>query len=155
MSLRNLVKHLVDKPLDLESRNLLVDREKEIQILNRFAEFQSYGVYGVAGETGVGKTTVLNFVEAKDACVKKINITLRESVDSILYDLIYKLARALEVEGGIAKEARQIREWITEEVASVRGFVLGVSMVASASVNFQKSQHPGSISLPRGKSLQS
>lgn len=142
MSLRNLVKHLVDKPLDLESRNLLVDREKEIQILNRFAEFQSYGVYGVAGETGVGKTTVLNFVEAKDACVKKINITLRESVDSILYDLIYKLARALEVEGGIAKEARQIREWITEEVASVRGFVLGVSMVASASVNFQKSQLP-------------
>jgi ABC-type lipoprotein export system ATPase subunit len=84
VSLRNLVKHLVGKPLDLESRNLLVDREKEIQILNRFAEFQSYGVYGVAGETGVGKTTVLNFVEAKDACVKKINITLRESVDSIL-----------------------------------------------------------------------
>lgn len=69
MSLKDLVRHLVDKPLDLESRNLLVDREKEIQILNRFAEFQSYGVYGVAGETGVGKTTVLNFVEAKDTCL--------------------------------------------------------------------------------------
>jgi len=142
VSLKDLVRHLVDKPLDLETRNLLVNREKEIQILNRLAEFQSYGVYGVAGETGVGKTTVLNFVEAKDACVKKINITLRESVDSILYDLIYNLARALEAEREIAREAKQIREWVTEEVASVRGFALGFSMVASANVNFQKSEMP-------------
>ncbi|WP_407636280.1 P-loop NTPase fold protein [Pseudothermotoga hypogea] len=71
-----------------------------------------------------------------------MNITLRESVDSILYDLIYNLARALEAEREIAREAKQIREWITEEVASVRGFALGFSMVASANVNVQKSEMP-------------
>jgi len=141
-SLQHLISFLVDKPLSVDERGYLVNREEEIEILSRIGMYQPYGVYGVAGETGIGKTTALNFVSPKDVFVKRVNITLKESVDSVLYDLTYSLAKSLEDEEDIAEEARKTREWIVEEVSSVKGFALGISIIATANVNIQKNELP-------------
>ncbi|HQE49949.1 MAG TPA: P-loop NTPase fold protein [Fervidobacterium sp.] len=142
MALNELIKHLVDKPLDTQSRNYLVNRENEVDTLNKIVTYQPYGIFGIAGETGIGKTTVLNFITPKEVFIRKVNISLRDSTDSILYDLTYNLAKSLESDGEIGKDAQSIKEWMAYEVSTVRGFSLGLSMVGSASASFQTSNTP-------------
>ena len=142
MALTELIKHLVDKPLDMESSSYLVNRQSEVDTLSKIAMYQPYGIFGIAGETGIGKTTVLNFITPKEIFVRKVNISLRDSLDSILYELTYNLAKSLENDKELEKDARIIKEWITNEVSTVRGFSLGLSMVGSASANLQTSNAP-------------
>jgi len=142
MALTELIKHLVDKPLDMESSSYLVNRQSEVDTLSKIAMYQPYGIFGIAGETGIGKTTVLNFITPKEIFVRKVNISLRDSLDSILYELTYNLAKSLENDKELEKDARMIKEWITNEVSTVRGFSLGLSMVGSASANLQTSNAP-------------
>jgi len=142
MALTELIKHLVDKPLDMESSSYLVNRQSEVDTLSKIAMYQPYGIFGIAGETGIGKTTVLNFITPKEIFVRKVNISLRDSLDSILYELTYNLAKSLENDKELEKDARIIKEWITNEVSTVRGFSLGLSMVGSASANLQTSNVP-------------
>jgi len=142
MALTELIKHLVDKPLDMENRGYLVNRQSEVDALSKIAMYQPYGIFGIAGETGIGKTTVLNFITPKEIFIRKVNISLRDSLDSILYELTYNLAKSLENDKELEKDARIIKEWITNEVSTVRGFSLGLSMVGSASANLQTSNAP-------------
>ncbi|HQE50567.1 MAG TPA: ATPase, partial [Fervidobacterium sp.] len=142
MALTELIKHLVDKPLDMESSSYLVNRQSEVDALSKIAMYQPYGIFGIAGETGIGKTTVLNFIAPGEIFVRKVNISLRDSLDSILYELTYNLAKSLENDKELEKDARIIKEWITNEVSTLRGFSLGLSMVGSASSNLQTSNAP-------------
>jgi len=61
-----LLEALVDKPLGQEDLRYLVNRNEEISYLNSIALHQPFGIVGVAGETGIGKTTVLNFVNPSE-----------------------------------------------------------------------------------------
>ncbi len=142
MALDELINYLADRPLDIDDRRYLVNRQSDLESLNKIAKYQPYGIFGIAGETGIGKTTVLNFISPEDIFIRKINITLRDSVDSILYELTYNLARSLEGEKKLEKDAQSVKEWITNEVSTVRGFSLGLSMIGSVGTNFQTSNIP-------------
>lgn len=142
MALDELINYLADRPLDIDDRRYLVNRQSDLESLNKIAKYQPYGIFGIAGETGIGKTTVLNFISPQDIFIRKINITLRDSVDSILYELTYNLARSLEGEKKLDKDAQSVKEWITNEVSTVRGFSLGLSMIGSVGTNFQTSNIP-------------
>ncbi len=142
MALDELINYLADRPLDIDDRRYLVNRQSDLESLNKIAKYQPYGIFGIAGETGIGKTTVLNFISPQDIFIRKINITLRDSVDSILYELTYNLARSLEGEKKLEKDAQSVKEWITNEVSTVRGFSLGLSMIGSVGTNFQTSNIP-------------
>ncbi len=142
MPLSELLNYLMDKPIDFHDQRYLVNREREIESLNKIALYQPFGIYGVAGETGIGKSTVLNFVRAKDVFIRMINISLRESMESILYDLVYNLSKSLEDEPKISQKAKEIANRLSEEVSIIKGFSLGFSMVASANFNIQKNQIP-------------
>jgi len=137
-----LIPLVADKPLNHEEIAYLVNREEEISFLNNVAIHQPFGIVGIAGETGIGKTTVLNFVRPEGVFARRINISLRDSTESILYDLLYSLASSLESERGVSDYAKQIRDWINNEVSSIKGFSLGLSLGMSADVKYEKSFRP-------------
>ncbi|MDN5325267.1 MAG: hypothetical protein PWP02_986 [Thermosipho sp. (in: thermotogales)] len=69
-------------------------------------------------------------------------MTFRESVESILYELLYNLSKNLESDEKLSKQAQKIKEWVAEEVSTVKGFSLGISLYDSAGVGTQKAQTP-------------
>ncbi|WP_448536015.1 ATPase, partial [Pseudothermotoga sp.] len=120
----------------------LVNRQEEISYLNNVTAHLPFGILGVAGETGIGKTTVLNFVKPLQLYVQTVNISLRETMESILYDLLYSLASKLEHDNDVGEVARECKDWITEEVATLKGFSLGFSMLGNTEAKFEKSRAP-------------
>jgi predicted KAP-like P-loop ATPase len=137
-----LIPLLTDKPLKGSDLDWLVNREREIGYIKSVAEHLPFGILGVAGETGIGKTTVLNFVKPSDVYVHIVNISLRETMESILYDLLYSLASKLELDSDVGDVARECKEWIIEEVATLKGFSLGVSVFGNAETKFESSKLP-------------
>ena len=133
---------LVDRPLRESESEYLVNRSKEINYLNSIALHQPFGIVGVSGETGIGKTTVLNFVNPEGVFTIRVNISLRDSMESILYDLLHSLAFALERVEGVSGFAKEVRKWITDEVATIKGFSLGVSFGVNAGLTHEKSIRP-------------
>ncbi|RKX50219.1 MAG: ATPase, partial [Thermotoga sp.] len=119
-----------------------MNRSKEINYLNSIALHQPFGIVGVSGETGIGKTTVLNFVNPEGVFTMRVNISLRDSMESILYDLLHSLAFALERVEGVSGFAKEVRKWITDEVATIKGFSLGVSFGVNAGLTHEKSIRP-------------
>ncbi len=142
MNLSKLLEFLVDKPLDERDSRYLVNREEELRYLSSIAIHQPFGIFGVAGETGIGKTTVLNFLNPAGIFVRRVNISLRDSIESILYDLLHSLALSLENVSGVSSPAKKIRKWVANEVASVRGFSLGMSMGVNASFKSERVVKP-------------
>ncbi|ABR31559.1 P-loop NTPase fold protein [Thermosipho melanesiensis] len=142
MRLAEVISYIVDKPLEPVSENLLVNRTTEIRNLNNIIKHHPMGIFGVAGETGIGKTTVLNFIGCDNVFSRRITLTFRESVESILYDLLYNLSKNLESDEKLSKQAQKIKEWVAEEVSTVKGFSLGISLYGSAGVGTQKAQTP-------------
>ncbi len=139
-SISVLIPLLTDKPL--RESDWLVNRQEEISYLNNITAHLPFGILGVAGETGIGKTTVLNFVKPLQVYVQTVNISLRETMESILYDLLYSLASKLEHDNDVGEVARECKDWITEEVATLKGFSLGFSMLGNTEVKFEKSRAP-------------
>jgi predicted KAP-like P-loop ATPase len=114
---------------------------KQLQLI---ARFQPFGIFGLCGETGIGKTTVLNLLKFQDMKVLIISLTERENKDTILYDLLYKVSDLLanDKKTAVKQNAKRIREWIVEEVSLIKGFSLGISLFANGSGNIQKSSNP-------------
>ncbi|MGQ9856664.1 MAG: ATPase [Fervidobacterium sp.] len=137
-----LLRFLDDKPLKPENAYQLVNREKEVKYLESVALYQATGIYGIAGETGVGKTTVLNFVNPKDVFVRFVSISLRESAESILYDLIYSLSTSLINVEELSDMAKSVRDSIMDEVSVIKGFSLGASFGVNINVNREKEVKP-------------
>jgi predicted KAP-like P-loop ATPase len=135
--IKHILKALFDEPLS--SKNLLVDREKEIDSLNMVCSFQPAGVYGVCGETGVGKTTVLNFVNPDEGERIYLKLTEKESKEIIIADMLYKLA--VEVKKSKATEllkiAKQVIDFVVEERSETSS--LGAAGGVFVTGNFSKS----------------
>ncbi|MDN5338364.1 MAG: hypothetical protein PWQ20_1434 [Thermotogaceae bacterium] len=140
--LADLLSVLVDRPLREGESEYLVNRSREISYLNLIALHQPFGIVGVSGETGIGKTTVLNFVNPEGVFMIRVNISLRDSMESILYDLLHSLAFALEKVEGVSDFAKEVRKWVTDEVSTIKGFSLGVSFGVNASLKHEKSIRP-------------
>ncbi|MCD6160197.1 MAG: ATPase [Kosmotoga sp.] len=144
MEAEKIIKALADKPLQKKEQNYLVDRENEISKLNMLTRYHPFGIFGLCGETGVGKTTILNMIDSEE--IKKIRISLihRENKESILYDLLYTISLNLSrVENHAIKNlAKEVLNWIIEEVAVIKGATLGVSMIAKGDAKYEKTQLP-------------
>ncbi|MBO8139944.1 MAG: ATPase [Thermosipho sp. (in: Bacteria)] len=142
MGLAKVIEHLTDKPLGPTQENLLVNRTNEIKNLNNIIKYHPLGIFGVSGETGIGKTTVLNFIKCENVFSKRITLTFRESAESILYDLLYNLSKNLESDKELSNLAKETKEWVIEEVSTIKGFSLGISLYGSANKSSQKSITP-------------
>lgn len=144
MDKEKIIKTLVDKPLFLEDKNYLVDRSNELNFLNSLIKYQPYGIFGLCGETGIGKTTILNMVESKEIKIIKVSIINRENKDAILFDLLYKISVELlnDKKTTLKKLAEEARNWVVEEVSIIKGFNLGFSLFASGSGKIEKQKLP-------------
>lgn len=80
-----------DLPLSKEEE-LFVNREEELTRMANIGRFTEGSIYGMAGETGCGKTTLFNMLSLPPE-VRKIVITIteKESKEAIVADLLHKL----------------------------------------------------------------
>ncbi|MGC8955163.1 MAG: P-loop NTPase fold protein [Fervidobacterium sp.] len=138
MSLEKLVGLLTDKPLDQNDAKLLVNRQKEFQLVDLILNYQNYGIFGISGEPGIGKTTFINNIATKLYTIK-IALTQRDNQDTILYDLLYNLAVQTQNDLEISKK---VKDWLVEEISYIKGLCLGISFIANADLSFQKQNSP-------------
>jgi len=139
-----IIETLVDRPLYKEDRKYLVNREKELGKIELLAKYQPFGIYGVCGETGIGKTTVLNMLNFKGMKVLMVTLTQRDNKDTILYDLLYSLSDLLagDDDSELSEFSQTTRSWIVEEVSVIKAFSLGVSLFAKADGMIQNQKKP-------------
>jgi len=81
-----------DVPLNEKEKELFVNRAKEINKLTNISRFMQKSIYGIAGETGCGKTTLFNMLKfSEDIKILIITITEKESKEIIIADILYNL----------------------------------------------------------------
>ena len=131
MEFSKIIESLVDKPLLKSDKKYLVDREKELLTLSDLVKYHPFGIFGLCGETGIGKTTILNMLNSDR--IKKIQLSLahRESKESILYDLLYKISSMLKNDRSqrLKEISRDTLDWIVEEVSIVKGASLSAPFI--------------------------
>jgi len=83
----------IDLPLTDKERIFFVNREKELRKMENTGRFMHSSIYGIAGETGSGKTTLFNLMEFPDKEIQKISISIseKETKEVIIADLLHKL----------------------------------------------------------------
>ncbi len=89
--LKERVVAIKDRPLTPEREKLLVDRESEMATLAKLPEYFEGGIVGVAGERGIGKTSLFNLVRFPGREKVIINVVDRESKAAILMDIVGEL----------------------------------------------------------------
>ena len=89
---KNIVGMFNDVPLSEKEKALFVNRGKEINKLTNIGRFMQKSIYGIAGETGCGKTTLFNMLKfSDDIKMFIITITEKESKEIIIADILYIL----------------------------------------------------------------
>lgn len=133
--IKTILQALFDTPLS--SKEFLVNRKTEIESLNTICSLQPSGVYGLCGETGVGKTTVLNFLEPDEGKRIYLKLTEKESKEVIIQDVLYKLA--VEVKKyknpGLSKISQTAIEFIIEEKTEGSSFGATGGVVVTGTVS--------------------
>ncbi|RLL86628.1 hypothetical protein Y696_11020 [Mesotoga sp. H07pep.5.4] len=144
MDIGKIVRALVDRPLQREENHSLINRRKEIRSLELLIKYQPFGIFGISGETGIGKTTVLNVLDSGN--IKKLSVSLihRDNRETILYDLLFSLSNVLKKDssGKVSATAKGTEEWIVEQVSIIKGASLGVSLFGSGGVSIEKQKMP-------------
>ncbi len=135
--IKEILSKLFDSPLSSES--FLVDRAEEIKSLNLLCSFQVGGIYGLCGETGVGKTTVLNFLHPEEGEKFYIKLTEKESKEIIVGDILYKLAveAKKQNDSNLSKIAQKTIDFVIEERSETK--TMGTSGGVFVSGNLSKS----------------
>lgn len=131
---REILRSLFDEPIS--SEELLVDRENEIRFLNMVCSLQPKGTYGVCGETGIGKTTVLNFLNPDRGIRIYLRLTEKESKEVIIGDMLYKLAKEVEEfdHDKISKLAKEARKFVVEERSIGSSLKAGVNVFVNGGI---------------------
>jgi macrodomain Ter protein organizer (MatP/YcbG family) len=112
-----------DCPLREEERELFVNRVPELNKMKNIGRLAQRAIYGVAGETGCGKTTLFNLLRFPGEPLQKIVISIseKESKEAIIADFLYKLCHFIK-EHKIAKLEAQAEKAIrflgTEETST-------------------------------------
>jgi energy-coupling factor transporter ATP-binding protein EcfA2 len=101
-----------DIPLNGREKNLFVNRKREMRQLMNMGRFMEKAVYGIAGDTGSGKTTLFNLLHFKEKELRKIIIavTEKDSKNIIVADLLYKLSVAVIDSDGFSYAHKLARE---------------------------------------------
>lgn len=88
-----ILEMFIDLPLTDKEIMLFVNREKELRKMENTGRFMHSSIYGIAGETGSGKTTLFNVLKFPAKEVEKIIIPIseKETKEVIIADLLYKL----------------------------------------------------------------
>lgn len=137
-----LAQRIEDAPLTMKNKVFFVNRERELGILNNLARFSPGGIFGVASETGMGKTTLFNLFGTAGNKNKKfiISITEKDSKKNIVADLIYKFASLLERENKLHDLASSAKRFIIEEINSETSVSVGGNFVVSGTLTRGKSK---------------
>lgn len=88
-----ILEMFIDLPLTDKERVFFVNREKELRKMENTGRFMHSSIYGIAGETGSGKTTLFNLLKFPDKEIEKIILPIseKETKEVIIADLLYKL----------------------------------------------------------------
>jgi len=88
-----ILEMFIDLPLTDKEKVLFVNRKKELRKMKNTGRFMHSSIYGIAGETGSGKTTLFNILKFPAKEVEKIIIPIseKETKEVIIADLLYKL----------------------------------------------------------------
>jgi len=109
-----------DLPLSRGETHLFVDRFDELNMIRNIGLLLDESIYGVAGETGSGKTTLFNILDFEEDPIHKIilHITEKDSKEIIIADLLDKLCLAIRENKHLSfahKEAEEIISFLKEE----------------------------------------
>lgn len=99
--------------------NLFVNRADEIVRLTNIGRFMESSIYGIAGETGCGKTTIFNLLKFPKGITKFIiTITEKESKEIIIADILDKLCKLILGNGkfsNLQKKVKDILQFMRQE----------------------------------------
>jgi ABC-type dipeptide/oligopeptide/nickel transport system ATPase subunit len=92
-----ILEMFIDLPLTRNERKLFVNRENELRRIENIARFMHSSIYGVAGETGSGKTTLFNMMILPEKGMEKVIISIseKEAKEAIIADLLRKLCEEI------------------------------------------------------------
>ncbi len=134
---RNVLKALFDEPI--RDQKLLVNRKNEINFFKRIVDFQPGGVYGICGETGIGKTTILNFIKPQEGKRLFLKLSEKDSKEIIIGDLLYKLSKEIlkSEKGKIASKAKDAVDFVLKERSKAK--TVGGGLATPVNVSISKS----------------
>ncbi|HOO33949.1 MAG TPA: ATP-binding protein [Thermotogota bacterium] len=141
--LRELINNLYDKPIGFDQKHLFIDREDELKKLQEIIDFQPQGVYGVCGETGVGKTSFLKQFMREDIKSYFIPISEKDNKETIISDFIFRLSTQVsnEKDKYLKEKALSLKKWVIAETDIVNNFSGGFNAIGSANLSHSKSEH--------------
>ena len=148
MSLKEALKKVKSYPLSLEESKLFVNRESEMLQLQYAVEVYSGEIIGLAGERGIGKTSLFNMVSFPMRDKILVRLTNRYSIKMIVMDILYSIyayAKKKKAKGIERKSAEAMRS-----IASIKETKsAGLSYIFSFSMGEERENITPLISILR------
>ncbi len=125
---KEALRELKDLPLDSFASSLFVDRESQLLRMEQYLEYYEGQIVGIAGERGIGKTTLLNLFNPEGFEKIFINVIDRESKLGILADILYGIMEYAKIKRmkRAEEKAQKALSFLIKESVSV-GFSYVVS----------------------------